>query len=186
MGSIKSKEHRMNIEFSGQYTEEVFFKAVNTISKPPAWIKYFRYAILGVYGVASVVMAVNAQFWADADGVTSNELFTYIVLPIAMLGLFVFFFRSSEGGVAKNLWKRPGIHHDFVGFVDDEGIHYTQPFEGFDTWETIKEKMVDPDFLAFKNAKNEWNFLQRSFFQNEEDFKQVCDTLDAKFVEKKK
>ena len=176
----------MNIEFTGQYTEETFFKAVNLISKPPAWIKYFRYGILVVYGVASIAMAVTAQFWADADGVTSNELITYVGVPIAMLALFIFFFRSSEGNVAKNLWKRPGIHHDFVGFVDDEGIHYTQPYEGFDTFETIKEKLVEPDFLAFKNAKNEWNFLQRSFFKSDEDYTQVCDTLNSRFVGKKK
>jgi hypothetical protein len=171
----------MEIEFSGHYQKEIYFKSIRWIYRPSNRSLILRIAVFVVFSalyIAAIVMALQE------DGSSSFELarigrhlITFLLLGYILAQPFINSFRK-----ATELWNDPVIRRNITGRVSTMGV-MIDPGKDWIMWDRFVKVNKTPEAITLLTASRMFVLLPRSFFKEERDWKMVQNIVDTKVQE---
>jgi hypothetical protein len=171
----------MEIEFNGYYQKAIYFNAIRWIYRPSNRSLILR---VGAFFVFTVLYASAIFFAFQEEGASSSELarmgrhfFTFLILGYILLQPYINTFRK-----ATELWNDPVIRRNITGRVSSIGI-MIDPMRDWMKWESFVKVNRTPEAITLLTASRMFVLLQRSFFEDERDWKVVQGIVDTKVQE---
>ena len=171
----------MEIEFSGEPTKDIYFKAIQWIYKPSKKSTIIRIAVFVVFTAAYIVLVVTAfqqeQVSAFESAKLIRHLFTFLILGYILFQPAITSYRK-----AAELWKDPSSQRHRTGRVSPLGV-VIHPMKDWMRWETFIRMENKPDYIVLFTASRMFVLLQHSFFRNEQDWKLAQNMVTQKVQE---
>ena len=168
----------MDIEFRGELTKDIYFKAIRWIYKPSKKTMLIRAAVFVVFSLLYLVLIVAAiQKEGNSAYETSRllrHLFTFLLLAYILLQPTISAYRK-----ANTLWNDPGVPHTRAGKVSSLGILQAPQTEWMN-WDTFTRVHQTPEFIILLTPAGKFFLLQRSFFRDEQEWKLVQSIVESK------
>lgn len=171
----------MDIEFSGYYNKDIYFRTIRWIFKPSRVSQFLR---IGVFVLFGGLYALNIFFAFQEEGTSSFEtarlgrhLFTVLLLGYILLQPHISSYRR-----ASELWNDPVIRRNLTGRVSTMGV-IIDPMKDWLTWDKFVKVNRMPDAIVLLTAASMFVLLQRDFFRTEQDWKMVQNIVDTKVQE---
>ena len=171
----------MDIEFSGHYNKDIYFRTIRWIFKPSRNAQILRVAVFVIFGAlyaTNVILAIQeAGASAFETARLGRHLFTVVLLGYILLQPYVNSYRR-----AMQLWNDPVIRRNLTGRVSTIGV-IIDPMKDWLTWDKFVKINRMPDAIVLLTAANMFVLLQRDFFKTEQDWKMVQNIVDTKVQE---
>lgn len=171
----------MDIEFSGHYIKDIYFRTIRWIYKPSRQSSILRIAAFVIFGGLYIATIVGAF---QEEGVSSFEmarmgrhLITFLVLGYILFQPYINSYRK-----ATELWSDPLIRRKLTGRVSTIGV-IIDPMKDWMTWEQFVKTFRSSEAIALLTASRTFVLLQRSFFKDDQDWKLVQNIVDSKVQE---
>ena len=111
----------MQINFQGQYDQNLFFKAVALANQPPKnrnrLLSFLLVIAIGAFGVIIYRMVTTGDWVGNV---------VYLVGALIMGG-YVAYVLISPYFIARKLWQNPGVQRPLKGIINEHGITYQLP-----------------------------------------------------------
>src|SRR5262245_28393356 len=111
----------MDIEFSGYYDKDIYFRTIRWIFKPSRNSQILRIAVFALFGV---LYTLNVIFAFQEEGASAFEtarlgrhLITFLLLGYFLLQPYINSYRR-----AMQLWNDPVIRRNLTGRVSTIGV----------------------------------------------------------------
>lgn len=160
----------MQIQFSGTYDRETFYRAVRLYSRPPIWAAALRIIlalmVLVVIGIGTVDTIASGQMvLADVARLFFRNG-AMLVLVYALLMPFI-----DPYLVTRKLWAQSAYRSPVAGLMNShEIILNTTGGSRTIGWEQVRRKRVSDDLIVLLTADSEFTILPRAFFTSEADW----------------
>ncbi len=155
----------MDIEFSGKYDQQTFFKAVELASRPSGWIAVLRLGlfifILGLLILLAVLMA-NGQI-SSPLGMVKNA-----VTAVIVLGYLIYPYIKYRR-MANQLWKDPTTRGHLEGHVNGLGIE-VESVDATIQWDDIAHVRKTSDLVSLLTEGGVLVVLPKQFFACDRDW----------------
>jgi|RhiMetdeSRZDD1v2_1073273.scaffolds.fasta_scaffold00824_15 hypothetical protein len=171
----------MEIEFSGYYQKDIYFKAIRWIFRPSNKALILR---VGAFVIFAALYIANISIAFQQEGVSSFEmarigrhLITFLILGYILLQPYINSYRK-----ATELWNDPVIRRNITGRVSTMGV-MIDPGKDWMPWVQFVKVNKTPEAITLLTASSMFVLLQRSFFREERDWKMVQSIVDTKVQE---
>ena len=171
----------MDIEFSGYYNKDIYYKTIRWIYRPSNRSIFLRFATFLIFGALYAATTVNAF---QTEGVSSFEvtrifrhLITFLILGYIVFQPYINSYRKSS-----ELWTDPEIRRKLTGRVSTIGV-IIDPMKDWLIWDKFVKVHKAPEGIALLTASRMFVLLQRDFFANEQDWKMIENIVAAKVQE---
>ena len=171
----------MDIEFSGYYEKDIYFRTIRWIYRPSRKALILRIAVFVIFaGLYAATIIATLQ----EEGASSFELvrigrhfITFAILGYILLQPYIHSYRR-----AAELWNDPMIRRNITGRVSTMGV-IIDPMKDWMTWDKFVKVNNTPEAITLLTASGMFVLLQRSFFRDERDWKMVQGIVDTKVQE---
>jgi len=171
----------MDIEISGYYNKDIYFKTIRWIYKPSRNTLILRIAVFVIFGGLYIASIVLASRGGDASvfelSRLGRHLITFLILGYVLLQPYI-----NSQRKAMELWNEQSIRRNLTGRVSTLGVIF-DPMKDWLTWDKFVKVNRMPDAVALLTASRVFALLQRDFFQTEQDWKMVQNIIDTKVQE---
>ena len=171
----------MEIEFSGYYQKDIYFKAIRWIFRPSNKALILR---VGAFVIFAALYIANIGIAFQQEGGSSFEmarigrhLITFLILGYILLQPYINSYRK-----ATELWNDPVIRRNITGRVSTMGV-MIDPGKEWMPWVQFVKVNKTPEAITLLTASSMFVLLQRSFFREERDWKMVQSIVDTKVQE---
>ena len=168
----------MDIEFRGQYSKDIYYKAIHWIYKPSRKsliIRVVAFVIFTSLYIALIVMSVQEEGPSSYEASRMlRHFFTF-----AILGYVIFQPAITARRKANELWNDPIVHRVLTGRVSPLGV-IIDPGKDWMSWESFIKINRSSDFIVLLTASRMFVLLQRSFFRDEQDWKMAQSLINSK------
>ena len=171
----------MDIEFSGQYIKEIYFKAIHWIYRPSRLSLLLRigaFVIFTAFYIANIVLTLQEETTSSFElARIGRHLFTFLILGYILVQPYLNAYRK-----ATELWNGPVIRRNITGRVSTRGVTI-DPGKDWIPWEQFVKVNKTPEAITLLTASRMFVLLQRSFFKDERDWKMVQNLVDTRVQE---
>lgn len=171
----------MEIEFSGHYQKDIYFKAIRWIYRPSNKSLLLR---IGAFVIFAALYIANIIIAFQEEGMSSFEmarigrhLITFLILGYVLLQPYINSYRK-----ATELWNDPVIRRNITGRVSTMGV-MIDPGKDWMPWDQFVKVHKLPEAITLLTASNMFVLLQHSFFKEEQDWKMVQNIVATKVQE---
>ena len=171
----------MEIEFSGHYQKDIYFKAIRWIYRPSNKALTLR---IGAFVIFAVLYIANIIIAFQEEGASSFEiarigrhLITFLLLGYVLFQPYINSYRK-----ATELWNDPVVRRNITGRVSSMGV-MINPGKDWITWDQFVKVNKTPEAITLLTASRMFVLLQRSFFRDDRDWKIVQNIVDTKVQE---
>ena len=171
----------MEIEFSGYYQKDIYFKAIRWIFRPSNKALILR---VGAFVIFAALYIANISIAFQQEGVSSFEmarigrhLITFLIMGYILLQHYINSYRKST-----ELWNDHVILRNITGRVSTMGV-MIDPGKEWMPWVQFVKVNKTPEAITLLTASSMFVLLQRSFFREERDWKMVQSIVDTKVQE---
>ena len=173
----------MDIEFHGQYSKDILFKALSLINKPSKRSAILRILLFIVFLSIYIPLVVMV---ANNEDRSSYEVYRLIrhFLTIIVLGYFIFQPYISSYFTASRLWNTSVMRKPVSGVISSQGITYSSsPSNEIISWENFSKVCKSEDIIAMTFPGKLPLIFSRSFFNNAEDWAKFQKLVEYKIKE---
>ncbi|HLO15091.1 MAG TPA: hypothetical protein VK206_09690 [Anaerolineales bacterium] len=171
----------MEIEFSGYYQKDIYFKVIRWIYRLSPKSLILRVAAFVVFSAlygAVIVVALQEEGASSFElARIGRHLITFLILGYLLVQPYINSYRR-----ATELWNDPVIRRNITGRVSTIGVSI-DPMKDWMTWDTFVKTNKTPVAITLLTASGMFVLLQRSFFREERDWKMVQNIVDTKVQE---
>lgn len=160
-----------DIEFKGQYDQELLQRAVALGDPRSRTAKIFSFVLMGLF-------LFNA-IWAARDYL-AGRLVTFVelaglVLPMAIIGYLIYHTYQMPARIAAELWRGPASRVPLAGRATPGGLVIDSPKSESGTdrlipWDKIARIRKSEDLLVMTTVDKVLIILPRRFFASQEDW----------------
>lgn len=158
-----------DIEFRGQYDQDLLRRAVAQGDPRSRTAKIFSFVLMGLF-------LFNAG-WAVRDYL-AGRLVTFVevaglVLPMAIIGYLIYHTYQMPARIAAELWRGPASRVPLAGRATPDGLVIDSPriesgAERLIPWDQIVRIQKSEDLLVMTTVDKVLIILPRRFFDSEE------------------
>lgn len=170
----------MEIEFSGYYEKDTYFKAIRQIYKPSARGLAFRVGIFIVFGTLYGMLFMESV----KNGLSSAEtarLLRYLI-TFSIVAYFLLQPYLTPYLKARELWSDPLIRRKIRGRVSPLGV-LIEPMQDWLKWNEFIKLYRIPDAIILLTASRLFVLLQRNFFKSDQEWAMVQNLVNTKVQE---
>jgi hypothetical protein len=170
----------MEIEYSGYYKKDIYFRAIRWIyqpSKKSLIIRIAAFVIFAVLYAAVIYLAFQENTSSFELAKIARHLFTFLLLAYILLQPYISSYRR-----ASQLWKDPVVRRKITGRISTLGI-IIDPMKDWMHWSQFVKVSKTPEAITLLTASRTFVLLQRTFFNEERDWKMVREIVETKVQE---
>jgi hypothetical protein len=171
----------MEIEYSGFYNKEIYFKTIYWIYKPSTRSLIIRTSIFIIFSILYILTIIAALQDAESSSFELARIVRHLI-TFLILGYIVFQPYISAYRKSSYLWKDPVIRGKIIGRISSIGIIIGAMEEPL-TWDKFIKVNKTQESIALLTASRMFVLLQKDFFRDEQDWKMVNGIIDTKVQE---
>lgn len=171
----------MELEFSGYYQKDIYFKTIRWIYRPSNKSLILRtgaFVIFTALYIAAIITALQEEGASSFElARVGRHLITFLILGYILLQPYISSYRR-----ATELWNDPVIRRNITGRVSTMGM-MIDPGKDWMPWDRFVKMNKTPEAMTLLTASGMFVLLQRSFFRDDRDWKMVQNIVDTKVQE---
>ena len=171
----------MQIKFNGQYTKDLFFKAVRVANQPSRNARVMNIFVALVFGVLLVTTTKNVAHTGDLAG----NLISIALLLIMGFLLYQAYVPPYLG--ARQMWTPELARRVFKGTITKKGITYNFP-KGDKSyqWSDFNRLRTAPSFVTLITLTGMLLVFPRYFFKTDADWERFTKIVESNVITTKK
>ena len=170
----------MEIKFQGQYSQEVFFKAVRLANQPARNQKRFLWFML-VFALGALILLTYRVI--DTRDFSGNAILlgAAVVMVIVIGGIFF-----QPHFTARKLWANPGVRRLLKGRVNNQGVTYTlDEGDNVISWKRIARVRLGVELVTLVRNDGLLLVFPRQFFTRDSDWRNFLKLVQKMVVNRK-
>jgi hypothetical protein len=171
----------MELEFSGQHDQSVYFKAVSRAYQPSRrsmLIRIFVFILFGAIYAALIVVYSQEEARSELE---AARLFRHLI-TLLVLGYLVFQPHITSYRAASRLWKDPLVRRQLAGRISSLGIQYA-PSQVWIGWDSFIKVYKAPGLIVLLTAARKFVVLPRTFFKSDQEWITLNQLIDSRVQE---
>jgi hypothetical protein len=175
----------MEVEFRGQYSKALLFKAIALAYRPSRRGVVLRTAIV------VILAGINLSTWVltvKQLSVSPYHVLSQLALLAGLLLISFYLFRPyiAPYFLVSGLWKNPLVREPLAGRISSERISYLPSMARPDVlWDDFMRVWKTENLVVLLTADAVLLVFPRSFFKDEDDWRQFLQWVASKVVEAK-
>lgn len=170
----------MEIKFQGQYTQEVFFRAVKLANQPARNQKRFLWFML-IFALGALILLTYRVI--DTRDFSGNAILlgAAVIMMIVVGGIFF-----QPYFTARKLWANPGVRRLLKGHINNQGVTYTLD-EGNNVipWMRITRVRLGVELVTMVRNDGLLMVFPRQFFKRDSDWRKFLKLVEKMVVNRK-